>query len=72
MSRLVFHRLMHHAFRAGKAVRTRTYINGGAVSIALAAVELAKEKVDLSQSRVLIIGAGENAELAGSTSARQA
>jgi glutamyl-tRNA reductase len=65
MSRLVFHRLMHHAFRAGKAVRTRTNINCGAVSIALAAVELAKEKIDLSRARVLIIGAGENAELAG-------
>jgi glutamyl-tRNA reductase len=64
MSRLVLHRLMHHAFRVGKAVRTRTDINCGAVSIALAAVELVKEKVDLSQARVLIIGAGENAELA--------
>ncbi len=65
MSRLVLHRLMHHAFRAGKAVRTQTDINCGAVSIALAAVELAKQKVNLSQARVLIIGAGENAELAG-------
>jgi glutamyl-tRNA reductase len=65
MSRLVFHRLMHHAFRVGKAVRARTNINCGAVSIALAAVELAKDKVNLSQARVLIIGAGENAELAG-------
>jgi glutamyl-tRNA reductase len=65
MSRLVLHRLLHQAFRAGKAVRTRTDINCGAVSIALAAVELAKEKVNLSQARVLIIGAGENAELAG-------
>ncbi len=64
MSRLVFHRLMHHAFRAGKAVRTRTNINCGAVSIALAAVELAKEKADLAHARVLVIGAGENAELA--------
>ena len=33
MSRLVFHRLFHNAFRVGKAVRTRTHINCGAVSI---------------------------------------
>ena len=63
MSRLVFHRLMHHAFRVGKAVRTRTDINCGAVSIALAAVELAREKVNLPQAMGLVIGAGENAEL---------
>ncbi|HON92443.1 MAG TPA: glutamyl-tRNA reductase [Sedimentisphaerales bacterium] len=63
MSRLIFHRLFHNAFRVGKAVRTRTQINCGAVSIGLAAVELAKEKVDLTPSRVMIVGAGENAEL---------
>jgi len=62
-SRLVFHRLLHSAFRVGKAVRTRTHINCGAVSIGLAAVELAREKVDLSVSKVMMIGAGENAEL---------
>jgi glutamyl-tRNA reductase len=63
MSRLVFHRLFHNAFRVGKAVRTRTHINCGAVSIGLAAVELAKEETDLAASRVMIVGAGENAEL---------
>jgi glutamyl-tRNA reductase len=63
MSRLIFHRLFHHAFRVGKAVRTRTHINCGAVSIGLAAVELAREKTDLVASTVMIVGAGENAEL---------
>jgi glutamyl-tRNA reductase len=63
MSRLVFHRLFHNAFRAGKAVRTRTHINCGAVSIALAAVELAREKARLPGANVLIVGAGENAEM---------
>jgi glutamyl-tRNA reductase len=63
MSRLVFHRLFHNAFRVGKAVRTHTNINCGAVSIALAAVELAREKADLATAKALIIGAGENAEL---------
>ncbi len=63
MSRLIFHRLFHHAFRVGKAVRTRTDINCGAVSISLAAVELTREKVNLAQAQALILGAGENAEL---------
>ncbi len=63
MSRLIFHRLFHNAFRVGKAVRTRTHINCGAVSIGLAAVELARAKADLAASRVMIVGAGENAEL---------
>lgn len=63
-SKLVFHRLFHHAFRVGKAVRTDTHINCGAVSISLAAVELAKTKMDLSTRTAIVIGAGENAELA--------
>jgi glutamyl-tRNA reductase len=63
-SRFIFHRLFHIAFRAGKAVRTQTDINCGAVSISLAAVELAKEKTNFWSSSAMVIGAGENAELA--------
>ncbi len=63
MSKVIFHRLLHHAFRLGKAVRTHTDINCGAVSIALAAVAWARCRGPLAQSRALIIGAGENARL---------
>lgn len=63
MSKFMFHRLFHNAFRVGKAVRNNTNINCGAVSIALAAVELAREKLDLPKSTAMVIGAGENAEL---------
>ncbi len=63
MSRLIFHRLFHIAFRAGKAVRTHTDINCGAVSIGLAAVELAKSKINIPSAAAMIIGAGENSEL---------
>jgi glutamyl-tRNA reductase len=64
MSKFLLHHLFHEAFRVGKSVRTNTDINCGAVSISLAAVELAKKKIDLSVSKALIIGAGENAALA--------
>ena len=43
-SKFILHKLFHAAFRVGKAVRTQTDINCGAVSISLAAVELAREK----------------------------
>jgi len=62
-SRFIFHRLFHNAFRVGKAVRTNTTINCGAVSVGLAAVELARTKINLSDSAAMVIGAGENAEL---------
>jgi glutamyl-tRNA reductase len=64
MSKFLLHHLFHEAFRVGKTVRTNTNINCGAVSISLAAVELAKKKIDLSVGKALIIGAGENSELA--------
>lgn len=64
MSKFMFHRLFHNAFRVGKAVRTQTHINCGAVSISLAAVELAKTKMKLPGCSAMVIGAGENAELA--------
>ena len=64
MSKFMFHRLFHNAFRVGKAVRTQTHINCGAVSVSLAAVELAKTSADLPTTTAMIIGAGENAELA--------
>ena len=64
MSKFVFHRLFHNAFRVGKAVRTETDINCGAVSVSLAAVALVKKKIDMPATAAMVIGAGENAELA--------
>lgn len=63
MSKLIFHRLFHNAFRAGKAVRTNTGINCGAVSIGLAAVELAKRRIEVPAGTAMVIGAGKNSEL---------
>jgi len=63
-SRFVFHRLFHIAFRVSKAVRTQTNINVGAVSISQAAIELAREKMNVTSSTAAVLGAGENAEAA--------
>lgn len=61
---VVLNRLMHRAFRAAKRVRTETGIAANPVSVSFAAVELAKKIFGtLSGRKILIIGAGEMAEL---------
>jgi len=55
---------MHRAFHVAKRVRTETGISDAAISISYAAVELAKKIFhDLRGKKVLLIGAGEMAEL---------
>ena len=62
---VVLNRLMHKTFQVAKRVRTETGISEAAVSISYAAVELAKKIFyDLSGRMILLIGAGEMAELA--------
>jgi glutamyl-tRNA reductase len=62
---ILLNRLLHHAFRVAKRVRTETGIAGNAVSISYAAVELAKKIFgDLKGKKILIIGVGEMSELA--------
>lgn len=61
----VTHRLMHHAFHTAKRVRSETGIASNAVSISYVAVELSRKVFDsLEDCTVLLIGAGEMAELA--------
>ncbi len=58
-------RAFQGSFRAGKRVRTETKINEGAVSVAFAAVELAKKFFDsLGRQKALLVGAGETGALA--------
>lgn len=60
----VLNRLVHHTFRVAKRVRTETGIAASAVSISYMAVELGKKIFDsLKGSTVMLIGAGEMAEL---------
>ena len=60
----VLNRLVHHAFRVAKRVRTETGIGANAVSISYMAVELGKKIFkSLAGQTALLIGAGEMAEL---------
>lgn len=62
---VILNRLMHRAFHTAKRVRSETGICDAAVSVSYAAVELAKKIFyDLKGKKVLLIGAGEMAELA--------
>jgi len=61
----ILNRLMHKAFSIAKRVRKETGIGDNAVSISYAAVELANKIFrDLDKRSVMLIGAGEMAELA--------
>jgi glutamyl-tRNA reductase len=61
----ILNRLMHRAFFAAKRVRSETEIGMAAVSVAYVAVELARKILgELTDKSVLLIGAGEMAELA--------
>ena len=61
----LLHPLFTRAFSTAKRVRTETTVASNAVSVSYAAVELAKHIFeDLSKQSVIVIGAGEMAELA--------
>ncbi len=62
---LILNRLCHSAFFVAKRIRTETGVGSRAVSVSYVAVELAKRIFDdLTRRSVMLIGAGEMAELA--------
>ncbi len=62
---VILNRLLHKSFSVAKRIRTETNIGGSAVSISFAAVQLAKKILGgLQDKSVLLVGAGEMAELA--------
>ncbi|MEI6215550.1 MAG: glutamyl-tRNA reductase [Desulfuromonadales bacterium] len=64
-SGIILNRFLHKAFSVAKRVRTETKIASSAVSVAFAAVELAKKILgDLTDKTVMLVGAGEMCELA--------
>jgi glutamyl-tRNA reductase len=59
------HRLLHNTFHTAKRVRSETSISESAVSVSYAAVELGRKILGTLEGRtVLLVGAGEMAELA--------
>lgn len=61
----LLNRLLHKSFTVAKRVRTETAIGSSAVSISFAAVQLAKKIFgNLQGKNVMLVGAGEMAELA--------
>ncbi len=61
----VLNKFINKSFSVAKRVRTETNIGGSAVSISYAAVQLAKKIFgSLNDKRVMLVGAGEMAELA--------
>ena len=62
---VVLNRLFHRAFFVAKRIRSETGIGGHAVSISYAAIEMGRKIFgSLEGKKVLLIGAGEMAELA--------
>jgi len=58
-------RLFHHTFSVAKQIRTDTAIGSSPVSVAFAAVSLAKQIFgELNEQTVMLLGAGETIELA--------
>jgi glutamyl-tRNA reductase len=64
-SGVVLNRLLHRTFFISKRIRTETGIGDHAVSISYAAIELARKIFgNLAGKKIMLIGAGEMAELA--------
>lgn len=64
-SGFILNKLLHKSFSVAKRVRTETRIGAYAVSISYAAVELARKIFgELAGKKVMLVGAGEMAELA--------
>jgi glutamyl-tRNA reductase len=64
-SGVILNKLLHRTFFIAKKIRTETGIGDHAVSISYAAIELGKKIFgDLTGKQVMLIGAGEMAELA--------
>lgn len=60
----LLHKLFQRTFEVAKEVRTNTDIGGSSISMAAAAIKLAQRIFgDISQQKVLFIGAGEMIEL---------
>lgn len=61
----VINKLFQHAVMTSRLVRNNTFIDRRPVSVSTTAIDLSKRRIkDFANSRVLLIGAGDNSELA--------
>jgi glutamyl-tRNA reductase len=63
-SKFIFHKMLHGAFHVGKEVRSEGILSGCNVSVSLAAAEMARKEFKFPDCTAMVIGAGENSELA--------
>lgn len=71
-SNIIINKMYHIGMQAEKLVRSKTYLTDGAVSVSFAGVELARKIFgNLEKTTVLMIGAGETAELAATHFAKR-
>ncbi len=69
---ILLNKMYHFGMQVEKQVRNKTYLTEGAVSVSFAGVELARKIFgDLKNTTVLLIGAGETAELAAAHFAKK-
>lgn len=55
----VMDRLLNFAFQSSKKIKTETHLSDGTVSVSFAAIELLQNIKDITDKKILIIGAGK-------------
>ena len=67
-ARFFLNKMLHRAFRVGKRIRSETQLGRGSTSVAHAAVDLARQIFsNLTGKAILLVGAGQTAELVART-----
>lgn len=65
LTNTIINKLFQHAIMTSKLVRNNTFLDRRPVSVSTTAIDLAKKRIkNFADSRVLLIGAGQNSELA--------
>ncbi len=67
-ARFFLNKMLHRVFRVGKRIRSETQLGRGSTSVAHAAVDLARQIFsNLTGKAILLVGAGQTAELVART-----
>ena len=55
----IMNRILSYVFQASKKIKTETVLSRGTVSVSYAAIELLKQRQDMGNKKMLVIGAGQ-------------